>query len=131
MRLGRLLKQRRNLQGMSLEEVGDACGLSKSYLWEIENGRTTNIGLMSAIRLSISLNIPVSAMCAAALEPDDVAKDRAMREPVIVHGVNCEKEPHVGGGYLHGAADDSVYDVDGVSYCGRCHVAMGAQGGGL
>lgn len=70
MRLGQLLKQRRELQNMSLQEVGDACGLSKGYVWEIEAGKTTNIGLMTAIRLSIALNLPVSAMCAAALEPD-------------------------------------------------------------
>lgn len=38
-----------------------------------------------------------------------------------VHGRDCPKVQHVGGGYLHDADDDRPYDVDGVTYCGRCH----------
>ena len=37
------------------------------------------------------------------------------------HGIDCPKVPHTGGGYLHDAADDRPYEVDGVTYCGRCH----------
>ncbi len=34
----------------------------------------------------------------------------------------CAKAYHdQRGGYLHAADDDRPYDVDGVSYCGRCH----------
>jgi hypothetical protein len=43
----------------------------------------------------------------------------------VVHGVDCEKVPHTGPGYLHAADDDRRYDVDGVQYCGRCHRAVG------
>ena len=43
-------------------------------------------------------------------------------EFTIIHGFTCEKAEHVGSGYLHGEDDDSIYDVDGVTYCGRCHV---------
>lgn len=40
----------------------------------------------------------------------------------IQHGVNCPKVEHDRrGGYLHSDDDDRPYDVDGVSYCGRCH----------
>lgn len=51
----------------------------------------------------------------------------------IVHGVNCEKVQHAAVlnlgnkqpmGYLHPMDDDSPYDVDGVWYCGRCHVVL-------
>lgn len=40
-----------------------------------------------------------------------------------VHGLTCIKAPHdnPGGGYLHDETDDSPYDVDGLTYCGRCH----------
>ena len=39
------------------------------------------------------------------------------------HGVDCPKRFHdpIRTGYLHGPDDDTPYDVDGVSYCGRCH----------
>ena len=40
------------------------------------------------------------------------------------HGVTCPKVEHTGTGHLHGAEDDWPYDVDGVRYCGRCHVAI-------
>lgn len=41
----------------------------------------------------------------------------------------CEKAQHgERGGYLHAADDDSPYDVDGCSYCGRCHHAIDARG---
>ena len=45
-------------------------------------------------------------------------------ETTCVSGAQCVKVVHVGGGYLHGADDDSAYDVDGCLYCGRCHVAL-------
>lgn len=36
----------------------------------------------------------------------------------------CRKVPHDNprGGYMHGEDEDGPYDVDGVMYCGRCHV---------
>lgn len=37
---------------------------------------------------------------------------------------NCPKVQHTGTGYLHGPNDDTPYDVDGVQYCGRCHMAL-------
>jgi len=41
----------------------------------------------------------------------------------VIHGRSCEKVVHLGaGGYLHDASDDTPYDVDGVRYCGRCHM---------
>ena len=43
------------------------------------------------------------------------------------HGFDCPKVLHVGGGYLHAMNDDSPYDVDGVSYCGRCHAWIPSQ----
>lgn len=41
------------------------------------------------------------------------------------HGIDCPKASHsAANGYLHTEADDSPYDVDGVMYCGRCHVVL-------
>lgn len=40
---------------------------------------------------------------------------------VRVHGRDCAKAPHIGTGHLHDAKDDRPFDVDGVTYCGRCH----------
>ncbi len=43
------------------------------------------------------------------------------------HGVDCEKIPHLGDGYLHDENDDTPYEVDSYIYCGRCHTALGPQ----
>lgn len=44
---------------------------------------------------------------------------------MVQHGVSCEKVPHGNKtGMLHGPDDDRPYDVDGCSYCGRCHHAL-------
>ena len=43
----------------------------------------------------------------------------------IKHGIECKKVEHIGEGYLHQSHDDSPYDVDGMSYCGRCHYVLG------
>jgi len=68
MKLGDLIKQRRETAGMSLQDVADAVGATKGYIWEIENGKTANIGLLLATRLSIALAVPVNALAASALE---------------------------------------------------------------
>lgn len=42
------------------------------------------------------------------------------------HGIDCQKEPHGSqGGYQHAKDDDTPYDIDGVTYCGRCHYWLG------
>ena len=47
----------------------------------------------------------------------------------LVHGANCIKAVHddMHVGYLHGAADDCPYNVDGIPYCGRCHCFLSEQ----
>lgn len=44
----------------------------------------------------------------------------------LKHGENCNKFEHdpEGSGYLHDERDDTPYEVDGMSYCGRCHRAL-------
>lgn len=68
MRLGELMKQRRTTADMSLQDVADAVGLTKGYVWEIEQGKTINIGILSAIRISVALGIPINLIASSALE---------------------------------------------------------------
>ena len=42
----------------------------------------------------------------------------------IYHGVKCPKVNHTATGYLHAEDDDTPYKVDGVFYCGRCHMFL-------
>ena len=62
------------------------------------------------------------AMTAKELRDELQALRAAHRTSYVIHGRTCEKVRHLGAGYLHGAHDDASYDVDGVAYCGRCHM---------
>lgn len=42
----------------------------------------------------------------------------------VTHGVDCKKDPHVGGEQVHAPDHDGPYFVDGLKYCGRCHCAL-------
>jgi transcriptional regulator with XRE-family HTH domain len=75
MKLGNLLKSRREKANVSLRDLAAEVGASKSYLYEVENGKTPNIGLVLAAKLSRSLRVPMSTLAAAALQ-DDKAQRR-------------------------------------------------------
>ena len=68
MTLGDLLKSRRTALGLTLEEVGDAAGLSKSHLHGLESGRNPNPGIVTCARLSLALGMSVTSLAAAAVE---------------------------------------------------------------
>lgn len=69
------------------------------------------------------------ALCDAALKHLGVAHDVWTKSETArthgQHGRDCPKVQHHGEGYLHDAADDHPYRVDGVMYCGRCHGWLG------
>jgi transcriptional regulator with XRE-family HTH domain len=66
MSLGTLLKGKRNALGMTLDEVAEAAGCSKSHLHGLE-GDKCEPGIVMCARLSVALGLPVQAMAAAAL----------------------------------------------------------------
>ena len=66
MRLGELIRTARERAALSLQDLSDATDLSKALLHDIEHGKTVNIGLLSAVRLSIALGVPVNSLAAAA-----------------------------------------------------------------
>lgn len=68
MKLSDMLRKRREALGMTLEEVADASGVSKSHIWSLENDRTPNVSLQLATRLSVALGISIHLMAAATLE---------------------------------------------------------------
>ncbi|MBR8248636.1 helix-turn-helix domain-containing protein [Burkholderia cenocepacia] len=70
MKLGELLKSRREALGMTLDDVADATGSSKSYVWELEAGRSYKMGLPLAARFAVALGLQVSMMAASALESE-------------------------------------------------------------
>jgi transcriptional regulator with XRE-family HTH domain len=55
--LGARIKLLRKMRGMSLEAVGDAAGLTKSHVWEMEQGRSVNPTVNAVWGLSAALSV--------------------------------------------------------------------------
>ena len=60
--LATLIAQCRKLNGCSLDEIADRAIISKTYLWELENGHATNPSLDVAARLAEALGIDLDRM---------------------------------------------------------------------
>lgn len=78
--LGEELKTARANARMSLQEVADRSGFTKSHVWEVEQGRSRNptIGMVSG--LSKALGVPFLRLAQAALnssEPQPPSRDNA------------------------------------------------------
>ena len=66
MTLGTILHAKRVALGLTLQEVADAAGTSKSYIHELENDKS-DPGILLCAKLSIALGLSVQMMAAAAL----------------------------------------------------------------
>jgi XRE family aerobic/anaerobic benzoate catabolism transcriptional regulator len=64
-RLGRQLRERRKLQGLSQEQLGQLAGLSTRYISQVESGRG-NLSILRLLELTRALGIPLHE----ALKPD-------------------------------------------------------------
>ena len=66
MSLGQLLRAKRGAIGMTLDEVAEAAGCSKSHLHSLE-GDKCEPGLLFCTKLSVALGLSIQSMAAAAL----------------------------------------------------------------
>lgn len=55
--LGTRIKLLRELRGMSLQSVADAAGLTKSHVWEMEQGKSVNPTVNAVWGLSEALSV--------------------------------------------------------------------------
>lgn len=58
--LGERLRDRRKALKLSLDQVAERAGMSKSYIWEIENGRNKNPTIRTAYVLARALGWTLS-----------------------------------------------------------------------
>lgn len=72
--LATLIRNRRAALELTLQDVSDAAGLSKSHLHALENDRHPNVSLIACTRLSIVLGLTVQQMAAALLESNVAAQ---------------------------------------------------------
>lgn len=65
--LGQEVHRARKAARLSLQEVGDMAGFTKSHVWEIEQGRSRNPTVSLLAGLSVALGIPFLRLAQAAL----------------------------------------------------------------
>lgn len=63
---GLIAKERAALK-LSLQEVADAAGITKSHMWELEKGRAVNPTVWTVYGLAKALGVPFTVMAAGAL----------------------------------------------------------------
>ncbi len=67
MKFGELLISKREQRKLSVRQVAMIVGTTPSYLYELEQGKTVNIRLPLAAKLSQVLKVPLTTLAAAAL----------------------------------------------------------------
>lgn len=60
--LGTRIKLLRDLREMTLQEVADASGLTKSHVWEMERGKSVNPTVNAVWGLSAALSVPPATL---------------------------------------------------------------------
>ena len=67
MKFADLILSKREQRKLSVRQVAMQVGTTASYLYELEQGKTVNIRLQLAAKLSAVLKVPVATLAAAAL----------------------------------------------------------------
>ena len=68
--LAELVRGARLIEEMTLEQLAEASGTSKSYLSELENGVSWKVSVQVAYRLSDALCITLDRLARAAIESE-------------------------------------------------------------
>jgi transcriptional regulator with XRE-family HTH domain len=106
MTLGEEIHRARKAGRLSLQEVADAAGLTKSHVWELEQGRSRNPTIGAVHVLSKALGVPFLRMAEAALKSreETLNSARVMAALEAVHTGQLRAEqpqsdtPHSAGG---------------------------------
>ena len=67
MKFGALILSKREQRKLSVRQVAALVDTTPSYLYELEQGKTVNIRLPLAAKLSQVLKVPLTTLAAAAL----------------------------------------------------------------
>lgn len=68
-----LVASEREKQNLSLQEVADRAGITKSHMWEIEQGNSINPTIRTVYGLAKALGVPFVSMAAGALNDTEDA----------------------------------------------------------
>jgi transcriptional regulator with XRE-family HTH domain len=80
MTLSLKLKKLREKNGLSLQQVADAVGISKAHVWELERGSSTNPGVELLGKISAFFKVPVTYLMDDSIEPTEASALQFFRE---------------------------------------------------
>lgn len=90
--IGKRAAELRALRGLSLQKVADRAGLTKSWLWEIEQGRQKNPTINSAIALARALGVSLDYLTGLSPSQPDLHPE-ALRIAVEIDAILRDKQP--------------------------------------
>ena len=65
--LGETKRAIRAKRGMSLQDVADEAGLTKSHVWDLEQGRARNPTVETVLNLALALGLEPGTLAATAM----------------------------------------------------------------
>lgn len=69
-----IIVSERKKQDLSLQEVADRAEITKSHMWELEQGRSVNPTIRTVYGLAKALGVPFVSMAAGALNDTEDAR---------------------------------------------------------
>jgi len=75
--LGGRIKQLRKERNMTLEQLADATGSAKSYIWELENRETQNPSADKLSKIAKALGVTSDYLLEGDVEQQAAAEDKA------------------------------------------------------
>lgn len=74
-----IIATERRRQELSLQAVADMAGITKSHMWELEQGRAVNPTIWTVYGLSKALGVPFTMMAAGALNDTEDKSNTALK----------------------------------------------------
>lgn len=66
------IRELRALRGLSLQELGDRANVAKSHIWEIEQGRSANPTITTAINIANALGVSLDYLTGLSSKQPDL-----------------------------------------------------------
>ena len=84
-----VIKNIRKSKNISLKELSEETGVSKSYLFELENNKRLNVTLDKLYKISTALDVNVKDLFYTSLDIEDLRKE--LHNRINEYGLNSDK----------------------------------------
>ena len=97
--IGSMIKELRKARNITLEALSNRCGLSKTYISQIENNKQTNPSISTLKKISDGIGVPIMAILdenyqektAPDKQPEEIADHSLIEEEIFIIRKNTRK----------------------------------------